>query len=134
MSPSTIRQTERDTLMDLKAFETDSGKKIRVDQRRAFPRRAAKGSVFCRTGKYGMGPQVKAKLEDLSPDGAGMLAPKEISVGERVELEFEGYGPMRRLILSAIVRFVAATGEGKWRLGCQFERRVSHHQIADYLK
>lgn len=120
--------------MDIKSLEAVSGKKIRVDQRRAFPRRAAKGAVYCRTGKYGMGPQIKAKLEDLSPDGAGVLAPKEICLGEKVELEFEGFGPTRRLILPAVVRFVTATEDGKWRLGCQFERRVPHQQLADYLR
>ncbi len=102
--------------------------------RRTFPRRAAKGLAVCRTGKYGMGKPIRGKLLNLSPAGAGATMPQEFTIGSDVELQLDPVGSAKPLVIPAKVRVSIAQGEACWYTGFEFEKRFTMDKLANYIR
>jgi hypothetical protein len=81
-----------------------------------------------------MGRALKGKLLDISPDGAGFEMTGSIEFGERMELELQGIGSARPLILPAEVRYVSVDAAGNQRIGVRFDKRLSYGELADFVR
>ena len=65
-------------------------------------------------------PEFSGELIDLSINGCGVLAPKPLQPGDRLELAFDLPGGVSIEAVSAIVRRSELEGD-QFRLGCSFE-------------
>jgi hypothetical protein len=101
--------------------------------RRAFPRRRAKGIARCRPANRPFSASVRARLVDISQGGIalGMSAP--FPVAATVELELEAPAGNFRLVRQAEVRWVSPQPDGTYRLGCCFAERLNFAQMQRFV-
>lgn len=104
------------------------------EQRRAFPRRAAKGTVTLRTGPAGMDRGVYGRLVDISSAGVGITIGRELASGATVQLEMQGVGSAKGVAIAAEVRFTQAAQGGMVRVGLRFHRRLAERELADLVR
>ena len=74
-----------------------------------------------------------AWVRNLSKAGIGLICSQEFAVGQNLTLRLrknDGSG-----IITTVAKVVHATPEvgGTWRIGCRFERELSHEEVDDCL-
>jgi hypothetical protein len=97
-------------------------------------RRAARGDVVCRAGKFGLGRPIAGKLLDLSQDGVGILLPKPLAAGDEIDIELTPIGGRRIEARHAVVRWARQNEDGSWRIGCQFEHYLSYQEFISFVR
>ncbi|QDU62796.1 PilZ domain protein [Planctomycetes bacterium Pan216] len=112
--------------------ETSGGEKKKTDGevRRAYKRRTAKGIALCRMGRWGTGPEIKAKIVDVSQDGAAVIVSKPMTIGEEFEMELCGQFSRKGVRTRAVVRNVREEETKEWFIGCQFEKRLGYDTLS----
>jgi hypothetical protein len=106
--------------------------KLRTENRRSHPRRAAKGEVDCRMDKLGMGRPIRGHLVDLSISGACFRLDREVHRGDEIEVELIPVGNVKSVRTSATVKQVRPGDEGEWLIGCEFDKRISYQQLTGF--
>lgn len=107
---------------------------LAVEQRRAFPRRPAKGTVTLRTGPAAMARGIYGRLVDISSAGVGILVGRELVPGTTVELEMQGVGSAKGFTVAAEVRFTQVAQGGAYRVGLRFLHRLLERELADLVR
>lgn len=93
-------------------------------ERRVHTRHSAAGAVECQV-EGERGPLLlEAKPIDLSTSGVCLSMDRKLRVGDRMRLAFTSLSSTEVFRIQGIVRWVAATNEGDWRIGCQFDNLV----------
>jgi len=101
--------------------------------RRAFPRRRAKGVARCRPANRPFSAGVRACLLDISQGGIALGLSTPLPVAAMVELELEASAGNFRLVRQAEVRWVNALPDGTYRLGCCFAERLNFAQMQRFV-
>lgn len=79
------------------------------------------------------GIPISARIYDLSVDGVGFTLGRPLADGQYIRLGFIGIGRQKGLIIAATVRSCAPHFDGRWRIGCQFEYRISDDELASFV-
>lgn len=103
-------------------------------ERRAFRRREAKGNVFCRPDKYGMSPEIRGEVIDLTMDGCLLEFPKQFEKGKEIQLRFDGVGSFKGCTVGATIRKVIPQEDAHWQIGCQFSHRIPYQDFVNLVK
>jgi hypothetical protein len=93
-------------------------------QERRDPPRVFRCRVTARGGA--LGPS--AAILDLSPQGVGLLIGRQLETGATVHLRFTRAG-MPPLAVPARVAYCTGDDDGRWLLGCAFDRPLSEAQL-----
>jgi hypothetical protein len=105
---------------------------LRRDRRRA--RRASPGRLLrCRV-RTGRGEALGATVLDVSPLGAGLLLRGGARAGDCLVVEFCPEGKRPPLAVPALVTYCGAVEGGRAVVGCDFNRPLTHAQVADLLR
>lgn len=99
---------------------------------RAFPRRRAKGWAEYHSPGPGAGRPPRAKLLDISQSGAQLLVPDAVEAGDELEVELAAPG-RRKLRRRAVVRWVVPAPDRQWRIGCEWEHRLSFAELTSFI-
>jgi PilZ domain len=107
-----------------------------IKNKRLVQRRLARGGVRVevRRGVTGLGPDLALGLTDLSEDGLGVRLKAAVRPKEECEVlltRFAGGKPMK---LHGEVRWCAAAGDGTFRAGIRFQRRLARKDLMDLTK
>jgi len=102
-------------------------------ERRAFQRRHARGLARFRATNRPFSPGVRARLQDISQGGVGVLASEPFDVGTTVELELEPTAGSYRLIRLAEIRWMKIKADGQYRLGSCFEKRLTFAEMQRFV-
>lgn len=97
-------------------------------ERRAFPRLPAGGVALCRPGDQPFHLGTRVVLVDVSQDGVGFRTVQPFEPGALIELEMDSVGS-RQLVCLAEVRWVREMPDGRYRLGCCWERRLTFAEV-----
>jgi hypothetical protein len=104
--------------------------------RRIVRRRNLKHSVAItvRKGTMGLGPDVAAGGIELSADGVQLEVKIEFKKGDEVEIGLTGVGRSRPMTLVAEVRWCQPIPDGgTFLIGASFRRRLTHHEMAEFV-
>lgn len=92
--------------------------------RRAFPRRRARGTArFRREGKA-LVPFKHAKLIDISQAGIGLLLKEAVRIGDELEVELTAPSGRHAALAVAEVRWAVLMPDGTYRIGCCWQHRL----------
>ena len=103
------------------------------ENRRAFPRRRAKGDATLRPSNVASISGVAATIVDISHAGIRILAKQSCAVGESIELELTPKYTHGTLNCSAEVRWNQTTPDGKCYIGCAFRHRLNFEELQRFL-
>src|SRR5687768_10403350 len=78
----------------------------RGKERRAFPRRRAKGAAGYRKSLFRLGRFAQAKLLDICQDGVGMLVKEPLKPNDLIEVEMTSPLGRRGIVIEAEVRWL----------------------------
>jgi hypothetical protein len=94
-------------------------------------RRTPNGSsrVVCRRGSLGLGTNLALGILDVSETGIRLRVREALEPRQEIEVSLEGAGHVRPLVLRAEVIWCAATADGFYCMGAQFQRRLSHADL-----
>ena len=97
--------------------------------RRAFPRRLAKGTAHCLFEAAQGNRWSKATLVDISQAGIGLLVHERLQAGDWVETKLiPPIGPHGPTCL-AEVRWTRRLSDGSCRIGCCLEHRLQYAEM-----
>src|SRR5439155_7851125 len=101
------------------------------NDRRAFPRRRARGSATFTPADKPMAPSVTVTLVNISHSGIGFIVAKELKIGERILIELPGSASTGRPApFPAEVRWVCPGDRpGQFRVGCDWITRLSYADV-----
>jgi hypothetical protein len=97
-----------------------------TSDRRAVPRRACR-ACFCRLLD---GRERRAEVRDISASGVGLLCDGSVWPGQLVDLRLGAPGTAVGLALQARVTHVRERADGRWPVGCAFDRRLPDALVA----
>ncbi len=100
--------------------------------RRAFPRRRAKGSATYLDPTQRLGRPPAVRLLDISQGGAQLLLPQAVEAGDELEVELVAPG-RRKFQRRAVVRWVGLAPDRLWRVGCEWEHRLSFSELTNFI-
>ncbi len=100
---------------------------------RAFPRRRAKGTARCRALTNRIGSGYRAKLDDISQGGVGLLVQGSFNPGTTVEVVMTPVIDRGQVCRRAIVRWLSAEPNGWFRIGCEWENRLSFAEMQKFI-
>lgn len=104
-------------------------------ERRRSARRSSRGVAICRTGKLGMGPQYDGKIVDISQTGAQLALPKELKIGESVEIEFSELACRKGTVVAAtVVRAIADAANRRWLIGVHFDKLLPFEPFSKLIR
>jgi hypothetical protein len=102
-------------------------------ERRAFPRRRARGATAYRLDSNRFIPARLAKLVDMCQGGIGIVVRDPLKEGDKIEVEITppiGGHSVKRL---AEVRWIRLLPDGLYRVGCSFEHRLGFAEIQGFV-
>ena len=82
--------------------------------------------VTCRTGPWGLGPNVGLSVFDLSEIGIRLVVKEELKEGMELEVEVMGMNLLRPIKLVAKVVWCLPADDGTYYVGAQFQRRLKY--------
>jgi hypothetical protein len=105
------------------------------NDRRSGERLPARSGVRfeCRLGTLGLGPNILARVLNVSCSGAGLCLESNVSVKDEVELSIEcaGMPPMKRF---GNVVWVRQLGDGTVLVGVDFQEAMSYQDVQAITK
>jgi hypothetical protein len=121
--------------MDSGLIHGDRGAPSRQARRIEAParRRAAKAGIQFRTGRFGLGPVVKAAMEEISDKSLLAKVQSPVTVGVELEAEISSAVSPRPLKLTCVVRSVREECGEQW-IECEFLKRVPYKQVANFVR
>ena len=100
----------------------------RQGERRAFPRRTARGTARYRDPQQRALMDFPAQVVDLSQAGVGLLVREPLAAGQVIALALDP-PTGRPLVCEVVVRWAEARPDGWYRLGGPLERRLSYADL-----
>jgi hypothetical protein len=103
------------------------------DNRRAFPRRRAKGTALCHTSASVSLAGVPATILDISHGGIRLLVKQPFAAGDALKIELTpmfGHGTVTR---EAEVRWAQPIADGRTYLGCSWRHRLSFSELQKFF-
>ena len=99
-------------------------------------RRAVRSGVRVefRRGSLGLGADLAAGLADLCEDGIGLRLKTAVRKGDEAEVVLTRPGGGRPVKLHVEVCWCAAAGDGTYRAGARFQRRLAHRDLLDLCR
>jgi hypothetical protein len=101
-------------------------------ERRREGRRDPTRVFRCRVTARGGALGPSAAILDLSAQGAGLLIARPLPEGSTIHLLFTRAGTPP-LTVRARVAYCTDGADGRWLLGCEFERPISDDQLSPLL-
>ncbi len=86
----------------------------------------------CRRGQMGLGADVAVGVVDISECGACLMVKVELKHGEDAEVILAGVGRGKPLKLACEVRSCVAQGEGTFRAGMRFRKRIPYAELDNF--
>jgi hypothetical protein len=97
-------------------------------ERRRVERQGLLRVFRCRVSARGGALGPSAAILDLSAEGTGLLIGRPLEVGATVSLRFTRAGTPP-LTVPAVVAYCTGGEEGRWLLGCEFDRPLTDAQL-----
>jgi hypothetical protein len=96
--------------------------------RRRAMRKRPKGRmrIQCYRGTYDLGRNLAVALKDLSEIGAQLIVKTELPIGQEIFLCLEASHHVRTVKLPAIAAWCHPEGEGTFRVGADFQKRMEY--------
>ena len=106
---------------------------VKFLDRRLFPRRRARGIVRCRPANKPFHRPIRARLLDISQGGVGIQTTEDIAVNAMLELQLESAAGVFQVVRQAEVRWVTRESDGRYRLGCCLEKRLTFAEMQRFV-
>lgn len=97
--------------------------------RRSARRHKPCGTIECRKGSVGLGPNLAVALLDISETGLRMLAKTVFQKGEDVEITLVSKRHARPLRMMADVAWCVEAADGQYCVGLSFRRRLMYMEF-----
>ncbi len=102
-------------------------------ERRAWVRHACHLEVPCQPVSDRTTEVIwQAVLRDISPGGAGLVLGREFRPGSVLRLDLPG-ARGRPVGMLAVVRYCHRQDDGRWRVGCEFARKLKPRELRRLL-
>src|SRR5262249_51361287 len=104
----------------------------RMRERRAFRRRPLRATLRYQADSMGLGGVIEGVPADISEDGVGFITSKPPAIRSVITVVISRKSINREIRRPAEVMWMSALEEGRYRVGCRWERRLSFSEMQQF--